>query len=51
MALDNLRDFIGAIDAAGELVRITEPVRARLEVAEIADRCMKMPGGGPAMLF
>jgi 4-hydroxy-3-polyprenylbenzoate decarboxylase len=51
MALDNLRDFIAAIDAAGELVRITEPVRARLEVAEIADRCMKMPGGGPALLF
>ncbi|HEU4801487.1 MAG TPA: menaquinone biosynthesis decarboxylase [Gemmatimonadales bacterium] len=51
MALDNLRDFIGAIDAAGELVRITEPVRARLEVAAIADRCMKMPGGGPALLF
>ena len=51
MALDNLRDFIAAIDAAGELVRIKEPVRARLEVAEIADRCMKMPGGGPALLF
>ncbi len=51
MALDSLRDFIAAIDAAGELVRIGEPVRARLEVAEIADRCMKMPGGGPALLF
>ena len=51
MTLDNLRDFIAAIDAAGELVRIAEPVRARLDVAEIADRCMKMPGGGPALLF
>ena len=51
MALDNLGEFIAAIDAAGELVRISEPVRARLEVAEIADRCMKMPGGGPALLF
>ena len=30
---------------------ITHPVRARLEVAEIADRCMKSPGGGPALLF
>jgi 4-hydroxy-3-polyprenylbenzoate decarboxylase len=51
MALDNLREFIKAIEAAGELVRVSEPVRARLEVAEIADRCMKSPGGGPALLF
>ncbi|HWB42692.1 MAG TPA: menaquinone biosynthesis decarboxylase, partial [Gemmatimonadales bacterium] len=51
MALDNLREFIAAIDAAGELVRVGHPVRARLEVAEIADRCMKSPGGGPALLF
>src|SRR5690606_21335931 len=51
MAIDSLTDFINEIDAIGELVRINEPVRARLEVAEIADRCMKMPGGGPALLF
>jgi len=51
MAIDNLRDFIRAIDEAGELVRVKEEVRARLEVAEIADRCMKSPGGGPALLF
>lgn len=51
MALDNLRDFIAAIDRIGELVRVTHPVRARLEIAEIADRCMKSPGGGPALLF
>jgi 4-hydroxy-3-polyprenylbenzoate decarboxylase len=51
MALDNLREFIDAIDRTGELVRITHPVRARLEVAEIADRVMKSPGGGPALLF
>ena len=38
MPLDNLRDFIKAIDRLGELVRVTYPVRARLEVAEIADR-------------
>jgi 4-hydroxy-3-polyprenylbenzoate decarboxylase len=50
-APDNLRDFLKAIDAAGELARVTQPVRARLEVAEIADRCMKSPGGGPALLF
>src|SRR5882724_3719998 len=51
MALDNLREFIRDIDRLGELVRISHPVRARLEVAEIADRCMKSPGGGPALLF
>src|SRR5215216_4734507 len=51
MALDNLRDFIKAIDRLGELVRVAHPVRARLEIAEIADRCMKSPGGGPALLF
>jgi 4-hydroxy-3-polyprenylbenzoate decarboxylase len=51
MALDNLREFLKAIDRLGELVRVTRPVSARLEVAEIADRCMKSPGGGPALLF
>lgn len=51
MAIDNLREFIGAIEGIGELVRVTQPVRARLEVAEIADRCMKSPGGGPALVF
>jgi 4-hydroxy-3-polyprenylbenzoate decarboxylase len=51
MTLDTLHDFITAIDKAGELVRVREPVRTRLEIAEIADRCMKSAGGGPALLF
>ena len=51
MSLDSLQEFIAAIDRMGELVRVKEPVRAHLEVAEIADRCMKSPGGGPALLF
>lgn len=51
MTLDTLQEFIAAIERMGELVRITEPVRTRLEIAEIADRCMKSPGGGPALLF
>jgi 4-hydroxy-3-polyprenylbenzoate decarboxylase len=51
MALDSLREFVAAIEKAGELVRIKHPVRTRLEVAEIADRVMKSPGGGPALLF
>jgi 4-hydroxy-3-polyprenylbenzoate decarboxylase len=51
LTLDTLQEFIAAIDAAGELVRITQPVRAKLEITEIADRAMKLPGGGPALLF
>ncbi|MBL8978523.1 MAG: menaquinone biosynthesis decarboxylase [Gemmatimonadetes bacterium] len=51
MTLDTLQEYIAAIDQIGELVRIKEPVRTRLEIAEIADRCMKSPGGGPALLF
>ena len=51
MALDNLRAFIGAIDAAGDLRRVPRAVSTRLEITEIADRVMKSPGGGPALLF
>jgi 4-hydroxy-3-polyprenylbenzoate decarboxylase len=51
MAIDNLRELLAAIEQAGELVRVRQPVKARLEIAEIADRCMKSPGGGPALLF
>lgn len=51
MALDSLPEFISAIDKLGELVRVKDPVRTRLEIAEIADRCMKSRGGGPALVF
>lgn len=51
MAIDTLREFIQEIDRAGELVRIKEPVKVNLEIAEIADRAMKSPNGGPALLF
>jgi 4-hydroxy-3-polyprenylbenzoate decarboxylase len=51
MAIDNLREFLAVLEQSGELVRVRQPVRARLEIAEIADRCMKSPGGGPALLF
>ena len=51
MALDNLRAFVGAIDAAGDLRRVTHPVSVDKEITEIADRCMKSAAGGPALLF
>ena len=49
--LDTLQEFIAAIDQAGELRRIAAPVKVELEMCEIADRVMKSPGGGPALLF
>jgi 4-hydroxy-3-polyprenylbenzoate decarboxylase len=49
--LDTLAEFIAAIDARGELVRIKQPVNVQLEMCEVADRTMKLPGGGPALLF
>ena len=51
MSLDNISQFLSAIDRSGELARISEPVRARLELCEIADRVMKQPGGGKALYF
>ena len=51
MAFDTLREFVTALDTAGELARIKEPVSLDLEMCEIADRVMKQPGGGQALLF
>ena len=51
VTLDTLREFVDALDAAGELVRITRPVSLDRELCEIADRVMKQPGGGKALLF
>lgn len=51
MALDNLRALIEAVEARGDLVRVAHPVSIDKEITEVADRCMKSPGGGPALLF
>ena len=51
MTLDTLSAFITAIDKIGELARIAQPVHVHLELCEIADRVMKQPGGGKALLF
>jgi len=51
VAFDTLTEFVTALDGAGELVRIKEPVSVNLEMCEITDRTMKMPGGGPGLLF
>lgn len=49
MAYNSLADFVQVLAQQGELKRITYPVKAELEITEIADRVMK--DGGPALLF
>ncbi len=51
MAFGSFRDFVDHLDRSGELLRFTEPVATELEITEIADREMKKPGGGRALLF
>src|ERR1041384_3854774 len=49
MAYKDLNSFVRALEQAGELKRVAYPVKAELEIGEIADRVMKR--GGPALLF
>ena len=51
MAFDSFRDFLSQLERAGELKRVTPPVATELEVTELADREMKKPGGGQALLI
>jgi len=49
MSYHDLREFIRALEAAGELKRIAVPVDPRFEITEICDRTLR--AGGPALLF
>lgn len=49
MAPNNLQEFVSNLRKAGELVDVREPVSAKFEITEIADRVMKRTG--PALLF
>jgi 4-hydroxy-3-polyprenylbenzoate decarboxylase len=51
MAFRSFRDFVEQLDRAGELQRVTEEVDTDLVVAEWANREMKSPCGGKALLF
>jgi 4-hydroxy-3-polyprenylbenzoate decarboxylase len=52
MSFGDLRDFIDALERAGELLRITAPVSSHLEIAEITDRVSKSNNGNnKALLF
>ncbi|WP_447554117.1 4-hydroxy-3-polyprenylbenzoate decarboxylase [Vreelandella sp. EE22] len=49
MKYNDLRDFIAALEARGELKRIQVEVDPYLEITEICDRTLR--AGGPALLF
>jgi len=49
MAYNNLAEFVQVLEREAELKRISHPVKAELEITEIADRVMK--AAGPALLF
>src|SRR5213075_3537845 len=51
MAYRSFRQFLDALEQAGELKRISIPVDTDLLITEWADREMKSPGGGKALLF
>src|SRR5580698_1049507 len=51
MAFSSMRDFADKLESLGELIRITEPVRTDLEITALANREMKSPGGGKALLI
>ncbi len=49
MKYRDLRDFIHALERAGDLRRVAEPVSVRLEVTAVSDFVLQ--AGGPALLF
>jgi len=51
LPFDDLRQWIAALDRAGELKRIRIEVDPILEIAEITDRVSKSKSGGPGLLF
>jgi 4-hydroxy-3-polyprenylbenzoate decarboxylase len=51
MAHRSFRHFLETLEQAGELTRVADPVDTNLLITEWADREMKSPGGGKALLF
>src|SRR5581483_5975053 len=51
MAFDSFRDWVAQLEREGELRRISHPVATELEITELANREMKSPGGGKALLI
>jgi 4-hydroxy-3-polyprenylbenzoate decarboxylase len=51
MAFASFRDWVTTLDRAGELRRVGTPLATELEITALADREMKEPGGGKALLI
>jgi 4-hydroxy-3-polyprenylbenzoate decarboxylase len=51
MSYSSFGDFVAALDRAGELQRVSQPVDTDLLITEWANREMKSTGGGKALLF
>ena len=51
MSFSSLLEFTQRLEREGELTRISLPVRTDLEITALADREMKSPGGGKALLI
>lgn len=49
MKYRDLRDFVGGLEAQGELRRVREPVSVHLEMTALCDRVLR--AGGPAIWF
>ncbi|MBM3880294.1 MAG: UbiD family decarboxylase [Verrucomicrobia bacterium] len=50
MAFDSFAQFLRHLEREGELKRVSVPLATELEITEAADRQMKSPGGGQALL-
>ena len=49
MAYRDLRDFLGQLEARGDLRRVRAEIDPSLEMTELCDRVLRK--GGPALLF
>ena len=49
MKYGDLREFMAGLERSGELVRVAEPVSARLEMTAVSDFVLR--AGGPALWF
>jgi 4-hydroxy-3-polyprenylbenzoate decarboxylase len=49
MQYEDLRQFLAALEQAGDLLRVQEPVSTRLEMTAVGDFALRR--GGPALIF
>src|SRR6266536_3328210 len=51
MAFESFREFVQKLERADELIRAPQPIATELEITALANREMKSPGGGKALLI